>query len=343
MVKRSISLGRRLRAWRGAIFSFLVWIAAAGTAGVIYLQDSMTGDTLAVARTELAPVRVPESSRVARIAVKLGQRVEAGEVLAVMEVPGLQQQIAAAVSELESAKGNLNIQNSDRGRRFQMDIAGARAKYLAATVSLREQESRLSELNLEYTRVTAPGVALPAAQVEAIGARRSAAEALVEAQKREVDELKSSLDQAISRAGSMMDPQVQAQLDALSLNLESLKARQEQATLRATIAGIVGGALPPPGTWMPAGTELMSVSAASTREAVAWLPAESLRTVKVGSSVSLEGSEGNLAATVESIGGGVQAVPGQALTDPSRPEWKVPVLLQAERDLLPGEVLVAGF
>lgn len=343
MVARRTPLGRKLRAWRGSIFSFFIWLGAAGLAGILYLKESMTGDTIAVARTDTALLRAPESGRVASLNVKLGEKVEAGQVVAVLEIPGLQQEIAAATANLDATRSALRTEDSDRGRRFQGDIAGARAKYLGATVALREQESRLAELELEFKRVTAPGVALPAAEVESVTTRRNAAKALVEAQQREVDGLKASLDQAIGRAGGLEGGPETPELEALRLGLEALKARQEACTLRAPIAGVVMGTLPQPGTWMPAGLELMSVAAASTREAVVWLPADALHNIKVGASVSLEGIEGDMAATVESIGPGVQPVPLQALSDTSRPEWKVPILLQAERDLLPGEVLIAGF
>lgn len=343
MVARRVPLTRRLKAWSGAIFSGLVWLIAATISGGLYLLDVGKGDTLVVARIQSVPIRVPESGRISSVSVKTGDHVEAGQILAVLEIPGLQQEIGAATATLEAARGGLSNQTNDRSRRYQTDVADARANYLSANVALKEQQARLAELELEYRRVTAPGVALPVAEVEGVTARREAARALVDAQQKELDGLKSSLDQAISRAGGMMDPQVQAQLDALSLQLEMLKARQEAVTLRAPSAGVVTGDLVPPGTWMPAGLQLMAVNASGTREAVAWLPAASVSSIKIGTTVSLEGPEGVMAATIQSIGPGVEPVPGQALSDPARPEWKVPVLLQVERDLLPGEVLIASF
>lgn len=211
MVARRVPLTRRLKAWSGAIFSGLVWLIAATISGGLYLLDVGKGDTLVVARIQSVPIRVPESGRISSVSVKTGDHVEAGQILAVLEIPGLQQEIGAATATLEAARGGLSNQTNDRSRRYQTDVADARANYLSANVALKEQQARLAELELEYRRVTAPGVALPVAEVEGVTARREAARALVDAQQKELDGLKSSLDQAISRAGGMMDPQVQAQ------------------------------------------------------------------------------------------------------------------------------------
>lgn len=343
MVTSNIPLGRRLRAWRGRAFAVGFWLLCAGTSAWMLSSDTTYSGVPVLARVASAPLRVPESGRLIELRVSPGQKVAVGDILAVIEVPGLQQEIAAMAAEIKATQEEEGLTGADRDRRYARDLDGAKARWLSATVSLREEEARLAEAELLLGRMSAPGVVLPAIEVEGIRSRRDASLAAVAARRAEVDSLGRAMQSANSRAQNG-EVDASASIEVLRLRMEALQARQDSLSLKAPQAGMVSGELPVTGSWVLAGQTLFEVTPPSTHEAVAWVLPAHAGSLVPGSTVALRGANGEMEATIRNIGASVSTMPEPLLRTPNVPEWRVPVLLEISgRDVVPGEVLQADF
>ncbi len=357
MVAGRIPIQRRLRAYWLKMVAFTFWLGAAVTSAVLYNLEPHA-DILATAQVELYPVRAGTSGRIAEMKVVEGQQVAAGETLATLEVPGLTEQIKAAEAQVEALVGNLAVEGGERDRRYARDLDGSRARWLAATVALRDQEADLVELKVQYDRMTQPGLDLPALEVESLRVRRDALEAAIAARRAEVDALQGDMQRSQARARGLLDPATQAQLDALKATVDALKAQQAATVLVAPHAGVVGravgqrsddplterSALPGVGSWVAAGDLVLTITPASTREAVLWVDTLVARRLKSGQSLTLQSLGGEAAAEVQRVGPAVVAVPPQGRADPLVSEWKIPVVVRTlDMELIPGEPLSADF
>src|SRR4051812_25276725 len=102
MVRRSVPLLRRVRAVRGQILLGFVWVTAVLLCIVLILLSPSSSMRTAIAVIRSHEVRAPESGRVSAVHVTELQHVEAGTILATVEVPGLAQQVAAAEADLRT-------------------------------------------------------------------------------------------------------------------------------------------------------------------------------------------------------------------------------------------------
>jgi cobalt-zinc-cadmium efflux system membrane fusion protein len=102
----------------------------------------------------LAKVAPPLAGRVMTLNVQLGQRVEAGQALAVLDSPDL----AAAYADYDRAKVQLDFatKNRDRARDLQKiggaalkDLQQAETDYVSAVVERDRAEARLHQINVD--------------------------------------------------------------------------------------------------------------------------------------------------------------------------------------------------
>ncbi len=361
MVRRSIPLGRRLRAIRGKIFLALVWSAAAMTCAVLLLVRTPSADGVAVAVTRTHLVRAPDSGRLASIDVAPMQRVEAGTVLGRIEVPGLAQRIAAAEASLAGLDAQLGAEDADRGRKFARDLEDARGAWLSARVELEREQAILSGLDVEYARVQTPGALAAGGEVDRARSARDAARATVGALLAEVAALNTSYDAARVRAGGLENPTLKSAVEAAAVELEGLRILAESNVLRAQAAGVVTApvgrqgrdgrvevldeSFPAPGQWLQAGVAVLMVTEPGTQDAVLFVGTARAHTLVPGTIVSVRGEAGSrYDATVQSIGVAVEPVPLRQQRDPAMPEWGVPVIVEVTNQMLtPGEALSVEF
>ncbi|MDP2315969.1 MAG: biotin/lipoyl-binding protein [Pseudomonadota bacterium] len=320
---------------------------------------SFDGTAVAVTRTHL--IRAPESGRIASVEVAPFQRVDAGTVLARIEVPGLSQQIAAAEADLRTLEAQLGAEEADRGRRFARDLEAARASWLRSRVELERDRSDLVVAEQELARAQSPGVLVAASEVDRFTSVRDAARASVAARAAEVDALNQSYEDARERAGGPRSEILKTSVEAAAVYLESLRMVADANVLRSYASGVVSAplgaqardgrsevideAFPIPGQWVQAGVPVVMVTEPSSEDAVVFVDITRARALIPGTSVSVRGVGGSrFSATVRSVGVAVEPVPVRQLQDQTIQEWGVPVTLQVlDRVLTPGESLSVEF
>lgn len=361
MVRRTVPLSRRLRAARGKIALFGVWFACACTCAVLMIVEHTVADGggLAVAADESHYVRVPESGRISTVEVTPGQRVAAGQVLARVDSPLLNQQIASAEANLRELEARLTIDASDRGRKFARDLEGARAAWLQARVGLERDRALLVGAEQDLARAQAPGVLIAAGEVQRLEVAREAARAAVQAREAEAATLERNYHEAQSRAGAQVGDAGDAALAAAAVQLDALRLMADANVLKSPVEGVVTAPVSPysrdgrtdvidetfpvPGSWVQAGVPVLMVTSPSTHEAVVFVGLSQARTLSPGVEVSLKSNGQTIAATVAAVGAAVEPVPTRQLRDPTRSEWAVPVTLLVADALVPGEALSVEF
>lgn len=345
-------LARRVRANLGAIANAAVWGGSAIFCALLYLAGGSEGGTRAVAVVVRHPVVVPISGRLAAIEVVVGARVEAGQQLGLVAVPGLEQRIVAAQAELQVLHSTLAAGDPAEARRYAKDTAGAQARWLSARVEWESVRAEQVGVDAELSRLRSPGLAVSAIEVERLSARRDTLAARGAALSEGVDALERAYVVASGFEAAGADTVLEARVQAAAARVEELRALQEAAILRAPAAGTVAavprtvgatptdiGTLPAPGTWVEAGIAALSVVETSSREAVAYLPPSVARELKTGEPVTLVSTDRqSIASTVVAVGAAVEPVPLRQLADPTLVEWGVPVTVRTNAAVLtPGE------
>jgi multidrug resistance efflux pump len=289
-------------------------------------------------------VLAPESGRLASVNVATGQRVSAGDEIGVVEVPGLAQDLAAAQAELMGIQAN-DADAASLARRFAKDVDAAQARWLSARVALESQRATLVGLDLELSRLESPGAAVPAVEVEARRATRAALKTEIDARVEEVGSLERAWVKARQRAGEGGDPALEARVQAAEAHVEAVRARVEACVLRAQASGTVTSAVPAAGTWMQAGFPAVTLTEATTEEAVVYLSPAVARDLEQGDELALLAATGErIDARVASIGPALEAVPLRQMRDSTVPEWGIPVTLSvAGAVLTPGEAFGVEF
>lgn len=336
VARRTPSLRTRLRVYAGPITLGLVWLSAVGAAGAIAWKQQHSGTTTALAVTRTHLLHAPASGWIVEVDAAPGQQVEAGAVLARVDVPGMAQELAAAEAAVRAAEEGLAIEGADRDRRFAKEIESARRAVLAAQVSLTEERGLLAEAEAELARLSSPGADVAAglvAQQRALVATRSGALATREKQ---VAGLEDAFEAA--RARAHLSYTGEAELAAAVARRDALQARLNANELRATTGGVVGPQVPTPGEWTAAGTALITVTEPVSNEVVAYVAVPYARTLTVGAAVQLmpEGQSA-VSGTIAGIGPAVEPVP-EAL-HPMSPTWSMPVHIRTDAQLAPGETV----
>lgn len=348
---RRVPLSRRLRAWRGQIVLGAVWAGAVLVLGGLSLVPRIDPVHPALATVQRHALRAPEGARVASVAVKPGQVVEAGAVVATLEIPGLTAELAAAEAEILAAAEGGTADALDRSRRFWRDQEAARVAVLQAKVLLEQEEAALTVAEGEVSRAETPGLGLSADELAARRGRRDQLAAAVKARRAEVASREQALAAAAARAraagvsGEAVPAGASPALDAARAYRDVLSARLDAATLKATASGVVGEDVPLPGEWVAAGETVLSLSEPTAREAVAWVAVTEVRDIQAGAEVSVQPARGAaLPGTVRSVGPAVEPIPAALSPDPAAVAYGVPVhVTLVSSVLLPGEPVSVEF
>ncbi|PZA07953.1 MULTISPECIES: efflux RND transporter periplasmic adaptor subunit [unclassified Meiothermus] len=162
----------------------------------------------ALVEAETYTLNFSRSGRVARVGVREGEAVQAGQVLAELEISRERGDLAAAQAQLFA---------------LQARLQASRAEAEATRENLRRQLEGAREQLALTRRLFAAGAA---SRIE------------VDNQSRQVAQLEGQLESALAQAKAAQRD-LQAQLEAQQAQIQSLQRAIAEAQLRAPVAGIV--------------------------------------------------------------------------------------------------------
>lgn len=333
VARRPRSFRTQVRIYAGPVALGVAWLAAAAAAGAIAWKQQHSATTTALAVTRAHLLHAPVSGWIAEVDAAPGQKVEAGAVLARLDVPGMAQDLAAAEAAVRAAEEGLAVEGADRDRKFAKDIEAARRAVLAAQVALAAERGALAEAEAELARIASPGAEVAAGLIDQQRALVATRTAAVGTREQQVTGLEDAFE--ATRARAHLNWTGEAELAAAVARRDALQARLNATELRASAAGVVGALVPSPGEWAEAGTTLITVIEPVSNEVVAYVSVPYARTLAVGTSVDLlpEGQSA-VTGTIAGIGPAVEQVP-EAL-HPMAPTWQMPVRIHTDAELAPG-------
>jgi hypothetical protein len=353
------TLARRLRSARGRIVLGVVWLACATSLAAMVHRQAGQVRAVGVARGRVHAVRAPYDGIVQAVHAEPGDSVEPGAPLLDVEEPGLAQRVAAAEITLRAIEADRVAEGADRARRFARDAEGARARAVGARVELERARAGLVGLEARVARLDAAGDAAAPAEGDAPRMALAAARAELEARAREV----AAWDAAASGAATRRVPDaslLRSAVDAAAIELDALRARLRAGRLVAAARGVLGpapavadslaaalpgavGRLPAPGDWCAAGSVLAVLIEPVAREVVVYVDPLRRSLLRPGGRATVHAVSGALAATVVGGGAATERVPDALAADPRLPEWGVPITVQVDGALVPGDSVSVDF
>jgi multidrug efflux pump subunit AcrA (membrane-fusion protein) len=332
---------------------------AAGIAFALMPELHERNTPPAIALVRQFPVLPPDAGRVASVNVVPGQHVRAGDTLAIVEIPGLTQQVAAAAAAVRGLEEELAADSLDMERKLSKDADATRARLLAARVDLADAEADLTLIETDLGRYSAQGVGTSAGVIDNLKLQQKGLQEVIRARRGEIAELQTAWNDARRRSATGSATPFQAQLEAARAEYEALAALKEACVVRAHVDGVVGltyadqraGApvgipsFAAEGQWVDKGTPLMALTEAVTADAVTYVSPSVARGLTPGQAAVLVSDSGaEHAGEIVAVGGAVEPLPLRHLPDPTVVDWGVPVTVRlTERTLLPGEQLVVRF
>jgi len=250
-----------------------------------------------------ANVSAPVSATVLEIRADEGDRVQAGDTLALLLLNDLEATIAMRLAELASAKATLR--DLEAGARVP-ELARAEAELAAAEAEVVRATRELERLRA----LTAAGALSPqdldnavARQETATGRRDAAAEAL-----------------RLLGAGTRPErvAAARARVKAAEATLATALARQTDLVLRAPFDGRVLSRLTEPGEVLGAGSPALTVGEVGRPWVRAWFTATVISRLSVGDSALVELPAGTVRARVSAIAPRAEFTPRVALTEEER-------------------------
>lgn len=229
-----------------ALVALLV-ISAAVTRGFGLLGDGRGGTLTLYGNVDIREVDMAfrVGGRIGEIAVDEGDKVKAGQKLAVIDAAPINSQIAAADASIEQARAQLaELRNGSRSE----DISQARAQLDAAQAALRKAQQDFDRRQ----PLVEPG-AISRDVWQATVAQRDQARAQVDAARQTLAKLQTGARPETIAAA-------QAQMRAAQANRGSLVIDRGDTTLTAAVAGTVVTRAQEPGAIMQPGQTVLTLS-----------------------------------------------------------------------------------
>lgn len=291
----------------------------------------------------IAPIH---SAQLLEILVHLGQEVQRGDVLARFDTQLLELEREKLKAELEQAQDEIAAERDRETAQLQ------RGQILAVRQYVTEERSRaeLRELDLQVKRLTQLRAQnlIRADELEAARRRQQALRADLASRptgtQRELQGLglrpNSSTTQG-ERLASRLAP-LHSAVKAKTAALRQLEYTINAMTLRAPVSGRVGAILLQPGTMVPTGAAVLSLTTMREGHIVAYVPERQVGGIAPGTALSVR----RLGITVKTLRGHVvelapkvEEVPVRARPAPTIPVWarRIVIKLDEPTTLLPGE------
>ncbi len=351
------SPGRHWQIVRRRWIPVLVWLAALAFLLQVTERRSLFVDAVGVVERTQVAVSPAFDGVVHRLSVDLLDEVESGQVVALMDDTLLQAELLGAEADLARIRATVDAEReraglelsgllgsglSDAGR-LAFDEEEARLDYLDRVVRQESNLIRLEWLNLDQVRqreLAATGVGDESARDEARLAYATLAKE-VEENRAVLDAARLRRDLSKQRREGFVPTPKDVDVDALvapfaqrirvqEARVQTVKIRRSQLALKAPIDGQINQIFYRPGETVLAGVPLLSVASPDGNRVVAYLDADMLGGLAIGSTAEVRERGRNTVvanARVLRVGAQVDPLPPQLLPTPDFPRWGLPVLV----------------
>ena len=271
--------------------------------------------TLEVIETDVAPI---STARVARVLVNEGDRVRAGDTLAVLTQPGAQSEIAVRQAQVQAQQAGLR--EAENGARAE-EIGRAEAELRGA-----QAEATRTATDLERIRPLAQKGTVPLIQ-------RDAAEAAARQAAARRDAARQSL--LLLRQGSRPEriTGARAEVAGAEANLSAVRASVSDLTLTAPVGGVVLSRNAEPGEIITAGQSAVTLGDLRRPWVRVYVNARELPSIPVGSIARgvLDGMPArSFNGRVVAINSKAEFTPRVALTEDERADLMFGVKIEFE-------------
>jgi len=281
----------------------VIVLLAAGLSTFLWLRrstDATEGIASGNGRIEAVEVDITTkySGRLVSILAKEGDMVEAGQVMANMDVQDLKAQVRQAEAEVRQARQKRNL--------------------AAAVVDQRKSELSLSEKDLDRSR-------------------RLYESKAVALQKLQHDETAEQTAKASLEAASAQLADTEAAIEAAVAKTEEIKTHLEDNVLKSPISGRVLYRLAEPGEVLPAGGKALTLLDLSDVYMTIFVPTEHAGKINIGSDarILLDALPGVvIPATVSFVAPRAQFTPKEVETQTEREKLMFRVKVKIAPDLL---------
>jgi multidrug resistance efflux pump len=267
------------------------------------------------------------AGRVARVAVRLGQAVKPGDVIAVMDSTGLALKKSAAVLALSRAKAELMAEEVvsgaavARSELLVLRMQATQTRDKAQLEQVRQQLARLEKLAEEKL--------VQASDVEQERLREADLAASVQVLDAATKGRQAGLGRSIGgkTATAQLHKRLEPLREAVRIREEEVKLAElavTEATVRAHVEGRVSAVLHHEGDVVAAGTELVRIATGRPGRIICWIPERQARAVEAGRTVKLRGPSfwsATFGGRVAEIAPGIEELPLRGRVTPSTPAW----------------------
>jgi RND family efflux transporter MFP subunit len=262
-----------------------------------------------------SPIHSRLAGRISQVPVQLGQNVGVGALLAVIENPDTQAELASAQSRLEQARADLaNLQRGGRAaelaeidgsvKRLQLELTAARRESAALDRLLAKQAATKAESDVVKDRI-----AQLEAQITALQARRAA--------------LVGQNDVSVA----------EARVRDAEAAVAQAKRHAEEGSIRSPRAGIVYDLPAKAGAWLGEGDLVAKVGDTSKLRVTVYIDEPDLGRIRKGLPVNITWD----AETTREWQGTVEQIPPQVISMGTRQVGEVLTLADnPNHDLPPG-------
>jgi multidrug resistance efflux pump len=321
--------------------SLSVWAVGAVFATGWGLARTQSIEAPAVGYALAQDVSSLETARILEVAVQLHDHVESGALVARLDTEPLVRERDVVAADLLAAQAQLQTDAALDARRFAEGSEQARLEEARLRVALQEDRALRDghDARLAQLRALVDQGAGSIWEVQDLERERAvvAGRVLEEEKALEVAALAAASAEA---RNAERPPTNEWELVANERRLQQLESRIGQLNLSSRVAGQVVAVYRGPGDVIAAGEPVVRVVPEAASEALAYLPPDTIRRVQPGAIARVVRPTGEVVkASVRSVGASPEQLPAQLWRNSAAPEWGVPVLMDLEGAVAPGEPL----
>ena len=353
-----VIIARLKQAW-----PVLIWLLAVAGVSFLYFRadnfSNMTGVVVAV----VEPVAPLQTGRLMSLEVSLGQRVKAGDTLAVMDVALLNARLS--IEEARIIEADQTVSGFEQGMmRLALDAdAALRESVLDLQKVHIEHEVRLAELaemkrelvrredllaagmdDASSVAALRPPIAVLEKEIELYPAMKEATLSRTEGARGQLKALRVSLE--IEGDASILETikqRANAQRAVLRASLDKRLLEKDTYVLKARRDGIVSRIFSMPGNVVGAGDAILRLVSEQSNAVEGFLPEHSVASLVIGQEVSVLRAPGaeSCRATVTAIAPEIQTLPGRISPIRNQPirGRRIMFAVNGAHSLIPGETV----